>query len=86
MGKVIRIGDKRNYIVTGVVANVPDNSTIKFDFVMPIQHGFEDSHWMIDGWNHFGPPTYILLRKDASVAAVNAKLKDFLYKQDKVLE
>src|SRR5258706_1912448 len=83
IGKVIRIGDKRDYIVTGVVANTPDNSTIKFDFVMPIQHGFEDSHWMIDGWNHFGPATYVVLRKDAPVAAVNAKLKNFLYTQDK---
>ena len=83
MGKVIRIGDKRNYIVTGVVANVPDNSTIKFDFVMPIQHGFEDSHWMIDGWEHYGPATYVMLRKDAPVAVVNTKLKDFLYRQDK---
>jgi ABC-type antimicrobial peptide transport system permease subunit len=85
IGEIIRIGDKRDYVVTGVIANVPANSTLKFDYVMPIQHGFEDNHWMIDGWNHFGPATYIRLRKDASVAMVNAKLKDFLYKQDKVL-
>ncbi|MEP7106779.1 MAG: ABC transporter permease [Ferruginibacter sp.] len=83
MGKVVRIGDKRDYTVTGVVANVPDNSTIKFDFVMPIQHGFEDSHWMIDGWEHFGPATYAMLRKDASIEGVNHKLKDFLYRQDR---
>ncbi len=82
IGKVIRIGDKRDYIVTGVVADPPDNSTIKFDFVMPIQHGFEDSHWMIDGWEHYGPATFVLLRKDASVAGVTNKLKDFLYRQD----
>ncbi|MEP7141460.1 MAG: ABC transporter permease [Ferruginibacter sp.] len=83
MGKVIRIGDKRDYIVTGVVADVPENSTLKFDFLMPIRHGLEDNHWMIDGWNHYGPATYVLLRKDASIANVNTKLKDFLVKQDK---
>lgn len=85
VGKTIRIGDKRDYIVSGVMENIPDNSSLKFDFVMPIQHGFEDSHWMIDGWNHFGPATYVMLRPDASLASVNAKLKDFLIKQDKVL-
>jgi len=83
LGKIIRIGDKRNYVVTGVIANLPSNSTLPFDFVLPIQHGFEDSHWMIDGWQHYGPATYVMLRKDASLAAVNAKLKDFLYRQDK---
>jgi putative ABC transport system permease protein len=85
LGKTIRIGDKRNYIVSGVIADVPENATLKFDYVMPIQHGFEDSHWMIDGWNHFGPATYVMLRKDASLANVNQKLKSFLYRHDKVL-
>ncbi|MFC0771793.1 ABC transporter permease [Terrimonas alba] len=85
IGKTIRINDNRDYLVSGIVANVPGNSTLTFDFVMPIQHGFEESHWMIDGWNHFGPFTYGTLRNDASLASVNAKLKDFLYKQDKVL-
>lgn len=85
IGKLIRIGDKRDYIVSGVVADAQESSTIRFDFVMPIQRGFEENHWMIDGWNHFGPATYIMLRNDASVAAVNNKLKNFLYRQDKVL-
>lgn len=82
IGKIIRVGDKRNYIVTGVSANVPDNSSLKFDFVLPIKHGFEDSYWMIDGWQHYGPATYVTLQKNASVANVNAKLKDFLHRQD----
>ncbi|MEP6614934.1 MAG: ABC transporter permease [Ginsengibacter sp.] len=86
IGKIIRIGDKRDFVVTGVLAQLPENSSIKFDFLMPIQHGFEDNHWMIDGWNHFGAPTYVLLRKDADVAAVNLKLKKFLVQQDKVLD
>jgi putative ABC transport system permease protein len=85
VGKIIRIGDKRDFVVSGVIANVPKNSTLTFDFIMPVQNGFEDNHWMIDGWNHFGPATYVLLRKDASITAVNQKLKDFLPMQDKVL-
>ena len=85
IGKSIRINDKRDYLVSGIVADAPENSTLTFDFVIPIQHGFEDSHWMIDGWNHFGPSTYVMLRSNASLTGVNAKLKDFLYKQDKVL-
>lgn len=86
VGKVIRIGDKRDYVVAGVAANVPENSTLRFEFILPIQHGLEDNHWMVDGWNHFGPGTYVLLHKEASIEQANVKLKNFLSKQDKVLD
>ncbi|MEO8860291.1 MAG: ABC transporter permease [Ginsengibacter sp.] len=86
IGKTIRIDDKRNYIVSGVAENVPDNSSIKFDFVLPIQHCFEDNQWMVAGWNHFGPPTFIMLRADASGDKVNAKIKNFLAQQDKTVD
>ncbi|HKB42981.1 MAG TPA: ABC transporter permease [Chitinophagaceae bacterium] len=85
VGKAIRIDDKRNYIVSGVVANVPENSSIQFDFVLPIQHCFEDNQWMVSGWSHYGPPTYIMLRADASADKVNAKIKNFMEQQDKTV-
>ena len=85
IGKIVRIDNKRDYIVSGVVADPPANSSIKFDFILPIDHGFEDNHWMVAGWDHFGPPTYILLRKDADRNKVNAKIRNFLAQQDATL-
>jgi len=85
MGKIVRVGDKRNYVVSGIVADAPANSTLKFSYILPIQHGFEDSHWMIDGWNHFGPATYVTLKENTSVAQLSKRLKDFLQVQDKTM-
>jgi putative ABC transport system permease protein len=85
IGKTIRIDDKRDYIVSGVAENVPENSSIKFDFILPIQHCFEDNQWMVAGWDHFGPPTFIMLRADAPGSRVNAKIKNFLTQQDKTV-
>jgi putative ABC transport system permease protein len=34
IGKVVRIGDKKDFIVSGVAKNVPRNSQIQFDFVI----------------------------------------------------
>jgi putative ABC transport system permease protein len=82
IGKTIRIDDKRDYMVTGVAANVPGNSSIKFDFVLPIANCFVDNPWMIAGFDHYGPPTYVRLRSDASLAGVNAKIQDFLHHKD----
>ena len=36
IGKVIRKDNKENTVVTGVLANVPGNSDLQFDFVLPM--------------------------------------------------
>ena len=82
IGKIIRIDDKRDYMVTGVSANVPHNSSIQFDFVLPVANCFIDNSWMVAGFDHYGPPTYVRLRPDASLANVNAKIQDFLHHKD----
>lgn len=82
IGKTIRVDDKRDYMVTGVSADVPDNSSIQFDFMLPIANCFADNPWMVAGFDHYGPPTYVRLRADASVANVNAKIQDFLRHKD----
>ncbi len=82
IGKIVRIDDKRNYIVSGVTANVPVNSSIKFDFILPIRHFFDDNQWLVSGWGHYGPATYVMLRANASFKNVNAKIKDFITQHD----
>jgi putative ABC transport system permease protein len=82
IGKTVRIDDKRNYIVSGVAANVRENSSIKFDFMLPIQHFFDDNQWLVSGWGHYGPATYVMLRANASFENVNAKIRDFIAQHD----
>lgn len=36
MGKTLRINNNRNVTVTGVLENVPENSHLQFDFLMPV--------------------------------------------------
>lgn len=86
LGKTVRIDNKRDYIVSGIVANTPENSSIRFDFMLPIQHCFEDNQWMVSGWGHYGPPTYVMLRPDATAEIINAKIKNFLTRQDKSVD
>ena len=85
VGQTIRIDNKRDYIVSGVVIDPPPNSSITFDFLLPIDHCFEDNKWMVAGWDHFGPPTYILLRNATDAARVNGQIRNFLGQQDGTL-
>ncbi|MEO5563674.1 MAG: ABC transporter permease, partial [Chitinophagaceae bacterium] len=82
VGKIVRVNNKKNYKVTGVIADILENSSIRFDFILPVENAFDDNPWMVAGWAHFGPPTYVMLRKDASLKNVNNKIKDFLTRQD----
>lgn len=82
IGKIIRIDNKRDYIVSGVAADVPENSSVTFDFILPIQHCFDDNAWMVAGWDHFGPATYVKLRDHSDINKVNNKIKNFLTQQD----
>jgi len=82
IGKTVRIDGKRDYIVSGVAANVPEQSSIKFDFMLPIQHFFDDNQWLVSGWGHYGPATYVMLHANASFENVNTEIRGFISQHD----
>jgi putative ABC transport system permease protein len=59
-------------VITGVVKDPPKHSSIQFDILLPfrfLQLSFEDTDWL----NQY-LSTFIVLRPDATVAAVTAKI------------
>lgn len=77
IGKVIRVNDQADLEVTGIMADVPGNSHVKFEVLasfttFQIVNGDPNDQW---GWNDFF--TFILLDKNADPATLAAKLPDF---------
>ena len=76
IGKVLKADNRDNYIISGVAADVPENSTIKFDmlFSIELKNGQYDSHgyWKTMGanWGDYFASTYMLLRPGVSPATV----------------
>ncbi|MHA4739029.1 ABC transporter permease [Dyadobacter sp. MSC1_007] len=79
IGQSIRIENKKDYQVTAVFDDLPDASSEKYDFLLSWEDGFSRHPWMKE-WGNSGPQTRILLRPDADVTKLNAKLKPFLRK------
>ena len=78
VGQSIRYNNKRNLLITGIMADVPRNSHIKFGALISFTSFIEykndpSNHW---GWNDFY--TYVLLREDASRAEFEAKIPEFI--------
>ncbi|MGH7497188.1 MAG: ABC transporter permease, partial [bacterium] len=74
LGKTLRIDDRFDLQVTGVIANVPDNTHLKFDFVaaFPVINKFYNMPEFTSWWWP-GVATYVRLAKGAAVEQLNAE-------------
>jgi hypothetical protein len=81
VGKIFKVNNEYSYRVTGIAKDVPANSTIKFEFLMPVKdfEAMPGNEWL-QSWGNNGLRTFIKLRPDADVAALNKKIK-YLIKQ-----
>lgn len=73
VGKSVSIDDMRPFTVTGVFADVPSNSTLQFDFVLPIGVFVKDNPWT-QNWRSGGAQTIVALKTGASLENANAKI------------
>jgi putative ABC transport system permease protein len=77
IGKTIRMNNEHDFQVSGVLADVPKNSSLKFDFLLPYQFFVNNNDWVKD-WRNNGPRTVVMLHPQADINKVNAKIKNFL--------
>ncbi|HVI48330.1 MAG TPA: ABC transporter permease [Chitinophaga sp.] len=73
VGKTMRIGKDKDFLVTGVMANVPSNSHLKFDFVASYA-----SLGIADTWNAPNYYTYVQLDRVQDTAALRSSLRQML--------
>jgi len=85
VGKTIIFDEKYSCTVTGVLRNIPENSHIRFSYLVPFEfltHRGQD----LDTWtvSHFY--TYVLLREESNFQVVNRKVADILKRHSPNLE
>ncbi|HEY4288206.1 MAG TPA: ABC transporter permease [Puia sp.] len=79
MGKIVKISERDNFTVTGVLKDLPVNTRFEFDYLLPrsnLQYGEGQNL----GWGDNSTPTYVLLKPNVNFAAVNAKVKELRQK------
>ncbi|AUD00618.1 ABC transporter permease [Spirosoma pollinicola] len=82
LGRMVRVDNKEDHKVTGVVKDIPETSSLKFDFVLPEAPYEKENNWL-EKWDNNGIRTYVMLSPGANVDAVNAKILNFIKKHDK---
>lgn len=77
LGKVIRVNNESNYRVTGVFEDLPNNVTVKFDWVAPFERFAVGKDWINDYQNGFAD-IFVELTPEADFETVNAKVEKLI--------
>jgi len=82
MGKLVKIDNKETFRITGLVKDPPGNTRFQFEYLLPwsyLHHIGEDD----ENWGNNSTRTYVLLKKNAGLASVQAKLRTLKGKYEK---
>ncbi|MEM6845677.1 MAG: ABC transporter permease [Bacteroidota bacterium] len=85
VGKVVEwnlFGTTRQAIVTGIVKNVPPNSTDQFDFLVPFEIFKALMGPGADGWGATAPSTFLLLQEGTNLADFQTKVAGFIQSKE----
>ncbi len=77
LGQTLRIDDRFDFRVTGVLEPIPRNSHLQFDFLVPFWFGREVG-LTVDEWSNTAFTTYVEVRKGVSTADVIGKIAGYL--------
>ncbi len=77
VGKTVRVNNSRDYIVTGVLKDLPQNSSLQFDWLSPFEIYYNKSPWA-QKWGNFCLSTYVELKPGINANDVNKQLYDYL--------
>jgi predicted permease len=75
IGKVLLMNTKRSFTVTGVLKDLPRNSSIQFEYLLPFEVFWDDNTWLHE-WGNNNIRTFLLLREGTDRANFAAKFKN----------
>ncbi|HVU54465.1 MAG TPA: ABC transporter permease, partial [Puia sp.] len=81
MGKTIKLKDKDNFVVTGILKDIPHNTRFDFEYLLPwsyIKYGEGQDL----GWGDNSISTYVLLKPHTSLASAQPKIRTLRQKYD----
>lgn len=76
MGKVIQMGDDERFTVTGVIEDMPTNSSLQFQILLPLEQRIQQNPYIANDWGNFDYTTYFRLKENADPTLVGKQLAE----------
>jgi predicted permease len=77
VGKSLKVNNKQDYIITGVIKDLPKNVSFNFHWLAPFKIYEDDNTWLKD-WGSNGIVTYVETENNANANAINKKLHGYI--------
>ena len=77
LGKNVLVNNSENFIVTGVIKDLPDNTSFSFNWLVPFDNFINDNPWAKGYGNNFAD-TFVKLAPGVDVVSVDEKVRKIL--------
>src|SRR3954451_17598904 len=77
LGKTLKVNNKEDYVITGVIKDLPKNVSFKFDWLAPFKI-YENNNTWLQQWGSNGIITYVETEPNANIDAINKKLHGYI--------
>jgi putative ABC transport system permease protein len=75
IGKIITLNTTDAFQVTAVLADLPKNSSLQFDYLLPFEKYFEDNKQWLDQWGNNNIRTYLQLAEGTDLVNFDKKFR-----------
>jgi putative ABC transport system permease protein len=82
IGKSLKVNNEQDYVISGVIKNIPENVSFKFDWLSPFKIHEDQNKWL-QSWGNNGVVTYVETQPNANVDAINEKLYGYIQTKQK---
>jgi putative ABC transport system permease protein len=84
IGKIVKIDNQSNLKVTGVLKDLPANSSLRFNYLIPFSYNEQASNGLNGARQNWGSNSfqlYAMLQPGVTYAQVAPKIKDIIFKK-----
>ncbi|MDE3144783.1 MAG: ABC transporter permease [Bacteroidota bacterium] len=81
IGKTLKVDNKEDYIISGVFKDLPENVSIKFDWLISFKV-FEEQNLWLKEWGSNSIITYARTDPNANIPAINKRLYDIVQRKN----
>ncbi len=74
LGKVVRVNNNENYLISGVIENIPENVSFPFQWIAPFERFGANREWTREYGSNFAD-TFVELSPEANFEMVDAKVR-----------
>jgi putative ABC transport system permease protein len=82
LGKTLKVDNKQDYVISGIIKDLPENVSIKFNWLAPFRIFEEQNQWLKQ-WGNNGVLTYVETDPNVNIHDINKKLYNYIDSKQK---